>query len=77
MAASMLLYVGEGVKKRKQKQEVAGKSRVAVTMVGRFFICADDCPVKRLAGVAPDVDLGECTLHSPPQKWLRGKQSYW
>ena len=23
---------------------------------------------KRLARVAPEVDLGECTLHSPPQK---------
>ena len=24
--------------------------------------------VKRSAGVAPEVDLKECTLHSPPQK---------
>ena len=24
--------------------------------------------VKRSAGVAPEVDLGECTLHLPPQK---------
>ena len=24
--------------------------------------------VKRSAGVVPEVNLGECTLHSPPQK---------
>ena len=26
--------------------------------------------VKRLVGVAPEMDLRECTLHSPLQKWL-------
>ena len=38
----------------------------SATVCGDRTSCA---PVaKRLVSVAPEVDLGECTLHSPPQK---------
>ena len=38
----------------------------SATVCGDRTGCAP--PAKRLASVAPEVDLGECTLHSPPQK---------
>ena len=37
----------------------------SATVCGDRTGCAP--PAKRLASVAPEVDLGECTLHSPPQ----------
>ena len=38
----------------------------SATVCGDRTGCAS--VAKRLASVAPDVDLRECTLHSPPQK---------
>ena len=38
----------------------------SATVCGDRTGCAP--ATKRLAGVAPEVDLRECTLHSPPQK---------
>ena len=38
----------------------------SATLCGDRTGCAP--AAKRLASVAPEVDLGECTLHLPPQK---------